>query len=39
MKMSKYENSVFPYPVYTTANLPAQRPKDANVTFKEENAK
>ena len=31
--MSKYENSVFPYSVYSTVNLPAWRPKDANVTL------
>ena len=33
MKMSKYKNSVFPYSVYSTVNLPAWRPKDANVTL------
>ena len=29
--MSKYENSVFPYSVHSTVNLPAWRPKDSNV--------
>ena len=38
MKMLKYKNSVFPYSVYSTENLPAWRPKDANVTFKEDHA-
>ena len=38
MKMLKYKNSVFPYSVYSTVNLPAWRPKDANVTFKEDHA-
>ena len=33
MKMSKYENSVFPYSVYSTVNLLAWRPKDANVAL------
>ena len=37
--MSKYENSVFPYFVYSTVNLPAWRPKDANVSLKEDHAK
>ena len=31
--MSKYENNVFPYSVHSTVNLPAWRPKNANVTF------
>ena len=31
--MSKYENSVFPYSVQSTVNLPAWRTKDANVTL------
>ena len=31
MKMSKYENSMFSYSVHSTVNLPAWRPKDANV--------
>ena len=31
--MSKYENSVFLYSVYSTVNLPAWRPKDVNVTL------
>ena len=31
--MSNYENSVFPYSVHSTVNLPAWRPKDANVTL------
>ena len=31
--MSKYENSVFPYSVHSTVNLPAWRPKDTNVTL------
>ena len=39
MKMSKYENSVCPYSVYSTVNLPGWRPKNANVTFKENQAK
>ena len=33
MKMSKYENSVFPYFLHSTTNLPAWSPKDANVTL------
>ena len=33
MKMSKYENSVFPYSVCPIVNLPAWRPKDRNVTL------
>ena len=33
MKMSKYENSVFPYLIHFTVNLPAWRPKDTNVTL------
>ena len=33
MKMSKYENNVFPYSVNSTVNLPAWRPKDTNVTL------
>ena len=33
MKMSKYENSVFPYFVHSTVNLPALRPKDTNITM------
>ena len=37
--MSKYENSVFPYSVRSAVSLPAQRPKDANVTLKEDHAK
>ena len=32
MKMSKYENNVFPYSVHSTVNLHAWRPKDTNVT-------
>ena len=39
MKMSRYENSVFPYFVHSTVNLPAWRPKDTNVTLKEDRAK
>ena len=39
MKMSKYENSAFPYSIYSTVNLPAWRPKDENVTLKEDHAK
>ena len=39
MKMSKYENSVCPYSVYSSVNLPVWRPKDGNVTFKEDHAK
>ena len=31
--MSKYENSVFPYSVHSTVNLPAWRPKDTNYTL------
>ena len=31
--MSKYENSVFPYFVHSTVNLPALRPKDTNITI------
>ena len=31
--MLKYENSVFPYSVHSTINLPAWRPKDKNVTL------
>ena len=31
--MSKYENTVFPYSVHSTVNLPAWRPKDTNVTL------
>ena len=31
--MSKYENSVFPYFVHSTVNLPALRPKDTNITM------
>ena len=31
--MLKYENSVFPNSVHSTVNLPAWRPKDANVTI------
>ena len=33
MKMSKYENNVFPYSVHSTVNLHAWRPKDTNVTW------
>ena len=34
MKMSKYENSMFPYSVpCSTLNLRAWRPKDTNVTL------
>ena len=33
MKMSKYDNSVFPYSVHSTVNLPAWRPKDTNVNL------
>ena len=33
MKMSKYENSVFPYSVHSTVNLRTWRPKDTNVTL------
>ena len=33
MKMSNYDNSVFPYPLHSTVNLPAWRPKDANVNL------
>ena len=33
MKTAKYENSVFPYFVHSTVNLPAWRPKDTNVTL------
>ena len=33
MKMSKYEDSVFPYSVRSTVNLPAWRPEDKNVTL------
>ena len=31
--MSKYKNNVFPYSLYSTANLPAWRPKPTNVTL------
>ena len=31
--MSKYENSVFPYSVHSTVNLPTWRRKDKNVTL------
>ena len=31
--MPTYENSVFPYSVHSTVNLPAWRPKDANDTL------
>ena len=31
--MPKYENSVFPYSLHSTVNLPAWRPKDTNVTL------
>ena len=31
--MLKYENSVFPYSVHSTVNLPAWRLKDTNVTL------
>ena len=31
--MSKYENSVFPYSVHSTVNLPAWRLKDTNDTL------
>ena len=33
MKISKYENSVLPYSVHSTLNLPVWRPKDKNVTL------
>ena len=33
MKMSQYENSVFPYSLHTTENLPVWRPKETNVTL------
>ena len=33
MKISKYENSVLPYSVHSTVNLPVWRPKDKNVTL------
>ena len=33
MKMSKYENSVFPYSLHSNVNLPAWRPKYTNDTF------
>ena len=33
MKMSKYENSVFPYSIHFTVNLPAWKPKNTNVTL------
>ena len=33
IKMSKYENSVFPHSVHSTVNLPAWRLKDTNVTL------
>ena len=39
MKMSKYENSAFPCSINSTVNLPAWRPKDENVTLKEDHAK
>ena len=39
MKMSKYENSVFPYSVHSTVNLSAWRPKDVYVTLKGDHAK
>ena len=32
-KMSKYENSVFPYSLHSIVNLPTWRPKDTNVTL------
>lgn len=32
MKTSKYQNSVFPYCVHSTVNLPTWRPKDTNVS-------
>ena len=31
--MSKYENSLFPYFLHSTINLPAWSPKDTNVTL------
>ena len=31
--MSKYDNSVFLYSVHSAINLPAWRPRDANVTL------
>ena len=31
--MSKYENRVFPYSVYSTVNFPAWRLKDTNVAL------
>ena len=37
--MSKHENSVFPYSLHSTVNLPAWRPKDANVTLKGDHSK
>ena len=33
MKMSKYENSLFPYFLQITANLPQWKLKDTNVTL------
>ena len=33
MKTLRCENSVFPYSVDSTVNLPALRPKDTNVTL------
>ena len=33
MEMSKYENSVFPYPLPSTVNLYAWMRKDENVTL------
>ena len=33
MQMSKYENSVFPYPLPSTVNLYPWMPKDTNVTL------
>ena len=33
MKISKYENSVFPYSLHSTVNLSAWRSKPTNVTL------
>ena len=33
MKVSKYENSIFPHSLHSTINLPAWRPKYKNVTL------
>ena len=33
MKMSKYENSLFPYSLQITINLPEWKLKDTNVTL------